>query len=291
MNQNTRSRLLLFFIGIPLFVLVVLFLPHAHYAVLALLVIGIQYLSSIELRSLITKSGFRAPGSSATFAGIAQNILVYAACLLNLHDPDPIALFFLTSILFLLIELTPQAFARKDEFPYLLKDSAAIVLLHAYTAVLPGFLMLIIAYFPDARSAILAFTIMTFGNDSLAWLAGITLGKKRNIVDVSPNKSIAGFIGGTAGSIIGAFLALGPLAGSWKPSGGAYIALSLMLGCGMSFFVIVGDLFESALKRAVGVKDSGILIPGRGGMLDSFDSLFFSAPFFVAFALLARLFS
>jgi len=289
-NSNTKSRLLLFFIGIPLFVLSVFFLPHAHYAVLAVLIIGIQYLSSVEFRSLMTRAGLRDPGPSTTFAGIVQNSAVYAACLLEIKEPDPVILFFLLSMLLLLLELAPLAFSRKEEFPHLFKDSAAIVLLHVYTTVLPGFLMLIVSYFPDAKSAVLAFTIMTFGNDSLAWLAGVTLGKRRNIVDVSPNKSIAGFIGGTAGSIAGAFLALGPLTGCWNSAGGSYVLLSILLGLGMSFFVITGDLFESALKRAAGAKDSGVLIPGRGGMLDSFDSLFFSAPYFAAFALIVRLF-
>lgn len=290
MNSNIKSRLLLFFIGIPLFLLSVFFLPHAHYAVLALLIIGIQYLSSVELRSLMTRSGLRDPGPSATFAGIVQNGIVYAACALEIKEHDPVILFFLLSTTLLLLELAPLAFSRKEEFPFLLKDSAAIVLLHVYTAVLPGFLMLIVSYFPDAKSAVLAFTLMTFGNDSLAWLAGITIGKRRNIIDVSPNKSLAGFIGGTAGSVAGAFLALGPISGYWNSSGSRYVLLSILMGLGMSFFVITGDLFESALKRAAGVKDSGVLIPGRGGMLDSFDSLFFSAPFFAAFALSTRLF-
>jgi len=150
--------------------------------------------------------------------------------------------------------------------------------------------MLIVAGFPEARNAIITFAILTFGNDSLAWLFGKYVGKKRNIVDVSPNKSIAGFIGGSLGSIAGAFVGLGPLAGPWGPSGWHYILLSLALGIGMAFFVITGDLFESALKRSAGTKDSGDIVPGRGGVLDSFDSLYFSAPFFVAFSFLFHLF-
>ncbi len=66
--------------------------------------------------------------------------------------------------------------------------------------------------------------------------------------------------------------------------------MSLALGMGMAFFVIMGDLFESALKRAAGTKDSGDIVPGRGGVLDSFDSLYYSAPFFVAFSFLFHLF-
>jgi phosphatidate cytidylyltransferase len=59
------------------------------------------------------------------------------------------------------------------------------------------------------------------------------------------------------------------------------------LACG--FMVIAGDLFESSIKRAVSVKDSGSIIPGRGGILDSFDSILFTAPVFTGFLILLRL--
>ena len=58
----------------------------------------------------------------------------------------------------------------------------------------------------------------------------------------------------------------------------------------MSIFVIVGDLVESALKRSAGVKDSSTIVPGRGGILDSFDSLLFSSPIFVFASLIAGFF-
>ena len=66
----------------------------------------------------------------------------------------------------------------------------------------------------------------------------------------------------------------------------AIAAMGLVVGCA----AIVGDLFESALKRSAGVKDSGTMVPGRGGFLDSIDSLLFAAPAFYGMSLLFQLF-
>jgi phosphatidate cytidylyltransferase len=132
-----------------------------------------------------------------------------------------------------------------------------------------------------ANIFILTFLLIVFANDSLAWTAGMLFGKgNRGIVSVSPNKSIAGFIGGLAASaLIGMGAALffpevfAPRRFPALPSG---IILGLMSGIAGS----LGDLGESAMKRSSGVKDSGFLIPGRGGVLDSIDSLALAAPVF-----------
>ena len=93
---------------------------------------------------------------------------------------------------------------------------------------------------------------------------------------------MAGFIGGACGSVGLAFgcAALFPyaLGGPWWTT--------LILGSVIGAAVIVGDLFESALKRSAGIKDSGSAVPGRGGFLDSFDSLLFAAPVFYGLSLL-----
>ena len=97
---------------------------------------------------------------------------------------------------------------------------------------------------------------------------------------VSPNKSLAGFAGGLLGSLLAALISyyLFPRAGIGS------LAALLFTGLCVGVTVILGDLVESALKRSAGVKDSSSFIPGRGGILDSFDSLLFSAPLFIALA-------
>jgi phosphatidate cytidylyltransferase len=96
---------------------------------------------------------------------------------------------------------------------------------------------------------------------------------------VSPQKSAVGFIAGFVGSmiIVGLFMLIVP---GFPPYGiGLNIALALSTGAA----VMLGDLLESGLKRSAGVKDSGIVIPGRGGMLDSVDSMLLTAPLFYSF--------
>jgi len=105
----------------------------------------------------------------------------------------------------------------------------------------------------------------------------VTLGHKRGIFTVSPNKSLEGLLAGMAGSVGFAFLGPVLLPGIVPRSWPTLLALGL--ACGVA--VVAGDLFESAIKRSAGVKDSGSIVPGRGGILDSFDSLLFAAPVFI----------
>ena len=96
------------------------------------------------------------------------------------------------------------------------------------------------------------------------------------LIKVSPNKSIVGFIGGIFGSILIALLTQ-----HFFPQilpGHFYKAI--ILGFVVSIFAIIGDLSESLLKRSADCKDSGNVIMGRGGILDSIDSLLFVAPVF-----------
>ena len=108
--------------------------------------------------------------------------------------------------------------------------------------------------------------------DSFAYFTGVNFGKRKLYPAVSPNKSIEGGLGGLLGAVVAVMLAkviFLPQIGYFEG-----ILFGLLLGCAGQ----VGDLFESLLKRACGVKDSGTLIPGHGGLLDRLDSLLFAFP-------------
>lgn len=109
-------------------------------------------------------------------------------------------------------------------------------------------------------------------NDTGAYLVGSLIGKHKMIQRVSPNKTWEGTIGGALASLIVAavFYALGYV-------GGASIVKVVGFVLLVVFFSTFGDLFESFLKRAYGVKDSGKILPGHGGILDRIDSLLFVA--------------
>ena len=119
--------------------------------------------------------------------------------------------------------------------------------------------------------------------DTAAMGVGHWLGKRKLAPTVSPNKTIAGFVGGIAGALV-----IGVVMIFWLfESIPWYHVLILALGC--SVFGQLGDLVESMWKRSLGIKDSSAIIPGHGGVLDRFDSLLFAAPFmclYFAFALL-----
>ena len=114
-------------------------------------------------------------------------------------------------------------------------------------------------------------------SDSIAWLFGILLGKNnRGIFKASPNKSIAGFIGAFIGSIATGILCFY----IWRDIYTGSIIKMILISIFCTISSIVGDLAESVLKRSTGVKDSGSIIPGRGGVLDSIDSIVMTAPLF-----------
>jgi len=114
--------------------------------------------------------------------------------------------------------------------------------------------------------------IIVMSGDTAAFYVGSSLGKRKLYPIVSPNKSVEGMIGGLVGSVLGALLA----------SATFFPEITIVDAVAAAFIVgllgQLGDLFESLLKRSFGVKDSGNIIPGHGGMLDRLDSVLFAAP-------------
>lgn len=118
--------------------------------------------------------------------------------------------------------------------------------------------------------------ILVWCADSGAYFVGRKFGKRKMAPNVSPNKSIEGLFGGIATGLI-AVLAVSFFALDYQ-------GLQLIEFIGLSVITIIssvfGDLFESMLKRQAGVKDSGTILPGHGGVLDRIDSLLFATPVF-----------
>ncbi|RMH22707.1 MAG: phosphatidate cytidylyltransferase [Gammaproteobacteria bacterium] len=123
---------------------------------------------------------------------------------------------------------------------------------------------------------ILALFILVWTADISAYFAGKAWGYHKLSVRLSPGKSIEGVLGGVlaviaAGGMMGAF---------WLPVGSHWLDL-VILSALLSVISVVGDLFQSVIKRVSGVKDSGHILPGHGGVLDRIDSLTAAAPFFL----------
>jgi phosphatidate cytidylyltransferase len=129
-----------------------------------------------------------------------------------------------------------------------------------------------------ARLILLIFALL-WTNDTFAYLTGRLLGKHKLFVRVSPGKTIEGSLGGLLFTIGGVILFSHYV--DWLP-----MRTAVGLGLIAVFFGTLGDLCESMLKRQAGVKDSGRLIPGHGGILDRFDSVLFAIPFVFVYLLL-----
>ncbi|MGD8353690.1 MAG: phosphatidate cytidylyltransferase [Pseudomonadota bacterium] len=124
------------------------------------------------------------------------------------------------------------------------------------------------------RRALLFLLICVWICDSAAYYAGSTLGRRKLAPDISPNKTIEGAAAGVLGAVAGAFLLNLFHLVTWS------VTFSLAAGLFISILAQFGDLAESMIKRDAGVKDSGSIIPGHGGVLDRVDALLFSVPLF-----------
>ena len=129
----------------------------------------------------------------------------------------------------------------------------------------------------------LFYLFLVWGNDVFAYLAGVTMGRHKMCERLSPKKSWEGFAGGVLGS-----LAVGALGACvLNESYVVWIGLALVV----SLSSVVGDLVESMFKRDAGVKDSGSIMPGHGGILDRFDAFILSAPFAFIYLLIVNIVS
>ena len=119
---------------------------------------------------------------------------------------------------------------------------------------------------------IIGIFILIWANDTFAFVVGKSIGKHKLFERISPKKTIEGFVGGLIFAII--FSVLIAKYFIFEPIF-LWIGISLMV----SIFGTIGDLVESKFKRLAGVKDSGKIMPGHGGILDRLDSIIFVAPF------------
>ena len=127
-------------------------------------------------------------------------------------------------------------------------------------------------YLPEGEIWILWLLLVIFAGDTGAFYIGRSLGKRKLYPEVSPGKTWAGAVGGVASA-----LAVGLLAGKWLLPERHLLALGLT-ALTLGVIGLLGDLFESMLKRRAQVKDASEILPGHGGMLDRLDSLLFAAP-------------
>lgn len=134
--------------------------------------------------------------------------------------------------------------------------------------------LVLVRLLPDGESLLLFLLLVTWAADTGAYYLGTLYGQRPLAPRISPKKTVEGLIGGFIGATIVAFVARWTFVPEFSNLDTFVLSVLLTLAG------LWGDLVESAIKRSVGVKDSGGLLPGHGGMLDRLDSLLFTGPAF-----------
>jgi len=265
------ERLLLFAVGLPAIIASVFFLPHYNYLVLHIELLVFTGFAIYEMRALLS---CKLPVHSLAVSLVTGMMIPLASFSYAVFDLPYRLITFSIAITAVLILFIEFILSFTGKFEKSLERVASSFVLVIYPGYLAMYLSIMTAW-DDAGIILSVFFLMVFGCDSLAWLFGMLLGKNnRGFVKASPNKSIMGFIGGYVGTI-----AVGIGAGMLYPGifSGSPVKM-VLLAVLTATAAVVGDIIESVLKRSAGVKDSGKLIPGRGGVLDSIDSILLAAP-------------
>jgi phosphatidate cytidylyltransferase len=224
--------------------------------------------AAMEVRSMLRKGGY-AP-LDGLLVGLAAGLpLVVFLGQVWPASPDPtlvLTIAVILSLAYLVVRPTERA----------LVDWAVSLALALY---LGGFMLFYMPLRAQPSSLpgfwVMALLVLSWVCDSSAFFVGRAYGRTRLAPAISPNKSVEGAIAGLiAPGVVGLLLA--PLFGVPAPVLGGY-------GVVIAIGTIVGDLIESLIKRQTGVKDSGVLIPGHGGLLDRMDSLLLCAPLAVLY--------
>lgn len=269
---SLAKRLILTFTSVPALFSLIYFLPYNNHLGFAILTLIAMSVGTYEIKVLLfgNESKPLIPFWVAPLLPVAQYLELRFAFSFPLVEAFIILLF--------LIALCVEIFlGNKDNF----KESLNRLARTFFMIIYPNFFSLYlikILFLNQSTFLLLMLFLLVFGNDTFAYVFGMWLGKNnRNIFSVSPNKSLSGFIGGFLSTLLISLMWVKfviPMRDllSWQNS--LIIALVVALASN------IGDLAESVFKRSARVKDSGTIILGRGGILDSIDSLLASAPFF-----------
>ncbi|WP_373045588.1 phosphatidate cytidylyltransferase [Vulgatibacter sp.] len=276
MNDKNRNLFLRIASAVVLLPLVLWLLWLGGVATIALVAIA----SAIVASEILGIAGLRLGHPAALVSMAAAASFAWFAGDLQSRWPGALGVVALAPLLTLaLLTLLPP---ERD-----LKKAAPLA---AFAAMAPTYAGLCLAAIVAMRSFpgtaalawILVALVVTWGNDTGAYFAGRFLGRHKLYPMVSPAKTWEGFAGGMAASILGCFAIRWLLWPAFTPVD------CLVLGGVAGLLGPVGDLSESMLKRAHGVKDSGKIMPGHGGLYDRVDALLFNAPWVYAYAFMVH---
>ena len=277
--KNLMVRTLSGLVLVAVFVGAVLGSQWSFGALLLLILVGGQ----TEFYKLARETGL----SPQRWMGLAVGVLLFALNFIVFRqfsrsvtdEAGGAVLFLLLYIGLLLPTLFVCELFRRSATP--LANLGATLLGVLYVAVPLSLLLYVPVLAGDGvwrPETVLCYIFIIWANDVFAYLVGMTFGRHRLCERLSPKKSWEGFFGGLAGAVATGLAAAYALDANYWVWGGLALVASLS--------GVAGDLVESMFKREAGVKDSGQVIPGHGGVLDRFDALLLSAPYVFLYLLL-----
>ncbi len=279
-----KNRLLTAAVALPILILSIIlpmFLPDADWSKwLFVALAGVAFVAGLfEFFTFTKKLELKADAS----VGFLFAAAFFVAFVFDAPAKAP-ELLFLTIAGFLIFLLVSQTFRFQKDFSKMLTGIGVTFLGVMYITFLGGFLVSMRVGFeetivPDLSSKLLLyFFLVAMGSDVGAYFIGKSIGKRKLVPTISPNKTWEGFIGGILLAI--GFAALSSL--TFFPE--FLIQHSIPLAIFMALVGVGGDLAESAMKRGSKIKDAANILPGHGGLLDRLDSLLFNAPILYYFA-------
>jgi phosphatidate cytidylyltransferase len=247
-----------------LYVLVVVFSMYASREIFMMLflILGLQTLK--EFKKLIRLKHFT-----------PYLLLPISLLLISYYYPGDIVLYTYLGITLLVSILLAKDVQSTTNSLLLKKQKYIPTMLY----IISGFVFLTLIPFSQdifKPEIIVGVFALIWCNDTFAYIIGKSLGKNKLLERVSPKKTIEGFFGGLLGAVIASFIIFNVL--------DIYtLAIWISLAIIISVCGTIGDLVQSNYKRQAGVKDSGNLMPGHGGLYDRLDSAIYASPFIYAF--------
>jgi phosphatidate cytidylyltransferase len=271
------KRVLTAAVTIPIVTAIIYWGGQIVFLFLVLLVAGIGLYEFFEAALPDEKLWARIPG---IVCGLLIICAVFIDTKVAVADPDTTHLFFIGTlaccliVLFIFYVLTTRPMVKA--YSQILIKSFGIF----YISLFLSFFVLVRSL-ADGSSLIFFLLLVTWAGDTGAYAVGSWKGQVLLCPEISPKKTVEGALGGFFFGVITALLCkffllknLGPLS-------------IILLGAGINILNQLGDLSESLIKRGLGIKESGTLLPGHGGVLDRIDSLLFAAPLLFYYARIA----
>ncbi len=242
-------------VGLVAMILASLFLLKPTFIVIVAVAIG---LGMIEITRAFKTAGILVP---------IVPVLTGAAVMMAVAYPEGVEA---SAVAMALTVIGTLIWRLADGAEGFVRDTSAALFILSYLPLMAIFAILMLAE-ADGAWRIVAFILVTVASDVGGYAAGVFFGKHPMAPTISPKKSWEGFAGSmVVGMIAGTAVVMYPLDGRWW--------VGLILGAAAVVMATMGDLSESLIKRDLGIKDMGNLLPGHGGIMDRLDSLVAVAP-------------